>query len=188
MSFLDLFKKKPTEPLNPRVLVCSVGDGFEAFASEDAAAYKRFLPQTSVLHFADAKALLHAAADHYDILHVFVEVNSDGNLAQSAHTGAELIDIATNAGTKLLWIANGNNPEGYIKNFRVKGKAINLVMTINRDGVKFSNFLHSLLGEMKYGATMPVAWNRLAPQIPGKEHSDAPATIFVCGLGQARFI
>jgi len=188
MNFLDFLKKKPAGPLNPKVLVCSVGDGFEAFASEDAAAYQRFLPQTSVLHFADAEALLSAASDHYDILDVFVDVNSDGLLGKSAHSGTELVEIATTAGTKLLWIANGNSPGGYIKNFKAKGKSINLVMTISRDGAKFPNFLHSLLGEMKYGATMPVAWNRLAPQIPGKEHTDAPTSIFFCGLGQARFI
>jgi len=40
---------------------------------------------------------------------------------------------------------------------------------------------------MQSGLSMPVAWNRIAPQ-QNKEHLDAPVTIFYCGLGQVRFV
>jgi hypothetical protein len=40
---------------------------------------------------------------------------------------------------------------------------------------------------MRGGISMPVAWVRLAPQDPVKEHDDLPSTIFACEVGQMVF-
>jgi hypothetical protein len=40
---------------------------------------------------------------------------------------------------------------------------------------------------MKGGVSMPVAWNKLAPQVPGAVHVDVPETVFVCEAGAIAF-
>jgi hypothetical protein len=188
MSFIDLFRKQPKAPLNPKVLVCSLGPTFEAFIREDEGAYRRFSSDMTIKNLADANDLLSEVSAGYDIVHLYTTVTPDGCIGTSNITGTKLIERATSAGTKLLWIANGNDPAGYIKNFKLNRNRLNLVMTIDRLGTKFPDFLRELFGEMNSGASMPVAWNRIVPQIPGRDHPDAPATIFSNGLGQTRFI
>lgn len=47
--------------------------------------------------------------------------------------------------------------------------------------------LGSLFADMKLGVSMPVAWVKLAPQGPLKEHESLPSTIFACEAGQMVF-
>jgi hypothetical protein len=188
MGFIDLFRSQPKAPLNPKVLVCSLGPTFEALIQEDEGAYRRFSSDMTIKSFADANDLLSEVSAGYDIVHIYTNVAADGCIGASGVTGTELIERAASAGTKLLWIANGNDPAGYIKNFKPNRNRLNLVMTIDRLGNKFPDFLRELFGEMMAGTSMPVAWSRIAPQIPGQDHLEAPATIFVNGLGQTRFI
>jgi len=83
---------------------------------------------------------------------------------------------------KLLWLASQNKPEGYIKGFKAAGKPLNLVLTIDRKGPRFSTFLVHLLRKMSAGETMPVAWVSLAPQSSNDpRNQDAPACIFAAG-------
>jgi hypothetical protein len=60
-------------------------------------------------------------------------------------------------------------------------------MTLARKGASFGLFYARLFGDMFKGTTMPVAWDRLAPQIPGETHIDTPEAIFACELGQIAF-
>ena len=188
MGFIDLFRSQPKAPLNPKVLVCSLGPTFEALIQEDEGAYRRFSSDITIKNLSNANDLLSEVSTGYDIVHLYANVAADGCISASGVTGTELIERATNAGTKLLWIANGNDPAGYIKNFKLNRNRLNLVMTIDRLGTKFPDFLRELFGEMSSGASMPVAWSRIVPQIPGRDHPDAPATLFSNGLGQTRFI
>jgi hypothetical protein len=85
---------------------------------------------------------------------------------------------------KLLWLASENKPEGYIKGFKVAGKALNVVLTIDRKNSRFTRFLESLLRRMSSGETMPVAWVALSPQNSNDpRNQDAPACIFAAGRG-----
>ena len=188
MGLADFFRKRTPDPLNPKVLVCSLGPGFEPLVIEDEGAYRRYFPDTKITNFETSDELFSEMANGYEIVHLYTHVTPDGCIGTSTISGTELIKNASNAGTKLLWIANDNNPDGYIKDFNPTGNKLNLVMTIHRLGNCFPDFLRDLLGEMKSGASMPVAWNRIAPQIPGKDQPGIPETIFFCGLGQARFI
>jgi len=187
MSFLDFFRKRNEVLLNPRVLVGSVGPGFESFILEDEGAYRRYFDDTCTKIFEDVDSLMAELSKGYEIVHLFAKVTEHG-VGSSTMTGTELIQKSVAFGTKLFWIASSNDGNSYIKQFKLKGTGLNLVMTINRRGDKFPAFLRDLLGEMKSGASMPIAWNRIAPQIPNREHPDAPESIFFCGLGQVRFI
>ena len=187
MAFLDLFRNRTQDVVDPKVLVCSLDSAFEAELVHDSDTYKQYFQSVTVQRFADADELLNSLRAEYDIVHVLAAVTPDGYLGYGRIAGTELIERSTNWGTKLLWIASDNDPDGYIKNFKPNGNKLNLVMTIQRRGEHFPSFLNRLLIEMRSGASMPVAWGRIVPQIPGQEHPDAPDTIFFAGLGQVRF-
>jgi hypothetical protein len=61
------------------------------------------------------------------------------------------------------------------------------VLTLRRKGTSFVSFFQRLFADMAKGVSMPVAWVRLAPQVPGHEHPDCPDTIFACEAGQIAF-
>lgn len=188
MSVLDLFRKRTQDVFYTRVLVCSVGQVPEDELDRDFNAYQKYLGSVTLQRFADANELVNAFRDRYDIVHVLTAITVDGKIDDSEINGTELIQKAALDNTKLLWIASSNDPKGYIKGFKANGNKLNLVMTIDRRGDCLPNFIGKLLHEMQSGSSMPVAWNRIAPQIPGQEHPDAPASIFYSGLGQVRFV
>ncbi len=188
MSFLDLFRRRTQDVFYTRVLVCSLGNVHEDELVADHSAYQKYLESVTLKRFADANGLVSALRDKYDIVHVLTAVTADGRIADSEISGTELIQQAALDNTKLLWIASSNDPKGYIKGFKPDGNKLNVVMTIDRRGDCFSNFIAKLLHEMQSGSSMPVAWNKIAPQIPGQEHPGVPASIFYSGLGQVRFV
>jgi hypothetical protein len=188
MSFLDFFRRRTEDVFYIRVLVCSLDPAFESELIADFEIYRQHFESVKLHRFKDPNELLNSLADRYDIVHVLAAVTLDGYLGEGQITGTELIEKSASWGTKLLWLASSNDPQGYIKGFKPKGKKLNLVMTIDRGEYRFSRFLEKLLSEMQSGSSMPVAWNRIAPQIPGQQHPDVPGTIFYCGLGQVRFV
>ena len=188
MSFLDLYRRRTQDVFYTRVLVCSVGDIPQEELDRDFSAYQKYLGSVTLQRFADASGLVNAFRGRYDIVHVLTPVTVDGRIGDSEISGTELIQRAALDNTKLLWIASSNDPKGYIKGFKANGNKLNVVMTIDRRGDCLSNFIGKLLHEMQSGLSMPVAWNKIAPQIPGQEHPDAPVLIFYCGLGKVRFV
>lgn len=169
-----------------KVLICLCDVKFDGIAKQDLEAYSQYFPTPDLLTLgvAGADELKAAIQRGYDIVHLFCDVNPDGRIAKAGITGTELMDECCASQTKLLWIASDNEGKAYISGFNARGKPLNLVMTIHRNGANFPNFLKKLLSEMYCGETMPVAWNRLCPQIPGSAHSDAPASILYSGRGQ----
>lgn len=188
MSLLGLFRKRTQDVHFTRVLVCSLGDASSDELNRDFAAYRKFLQSVVLQHFDGAQELLKALGNGYDIVHLLTAVSPDGRIGASDITGTELIERAAQCGTKLLWIGSSNDAQGYIKGFKPNGNRLNLVMTIDRRENRHSEFIERLLGEMQSGSSMPVAWNKIAPQIPGKQHLDTPDAIFSSGLGQIRFV
>ena len=120
-----------------------------------------------------------------DVLFLYADLSSDG---QIVHPGIGLRELVLASGAVIVVVASENTGEAYTASGmgRDFGR-VNLVMTISRQGDAFSHFFSALFGKMKRGASMPVAWNQLAPQVPGMDHADCPATIFACGAGQVRF-
>jgi hypothetical protein len=188
MSILDLFRRRTQDVPYTRVLVCALGEASEDDLGPDCEAYRKHLESVTLQRFADAGEFLNSLRNKYDIVHVLASVSADGKVGETEITGSELIEQSALSGTKLLWMAGNSDPQSYIKGFKPNGIRQNVVMTIDRRGDCLPKFIESLLGEMQSGSSMPVAWNKLAPQIPGEEHSDAPVSIFYAGLGQIRFV
>ena len=184
MGFLDLFGKDKVT--GTKVLVCAIGSRFDDLVRQDAEIYRYFYPATTTAKFSDVQELVDSLSRQYDIVHIFCDVSAAGCLNESPTTGTEIIAKCCDCNVKLLWFASDNPGEGYMKGFNARGKPINLVMTLDRKGEKFSGFLEKLLGKTSQGLAMPVAWNQLCPQIPGTEHLDAPDSIFFAGRGGVR--
>lgn len=167
-----------------KVLVCSLGTDFGDAVELDGRVYERFYTFTSSRVLSSITELNEIIERHYDVVHLFCRVRPDGTIEDyrgDRITGTDLIKSCRRANVKLLWIANDNNPDGYLNGFRGPTKQLNLAMTISRKGSQFPDFLSSLLSCMSQGSTMPVAWSNLAPQIAGPEQTSLPECIFVAG-------
>ncbi len=120
-----------------------------------------------------------------DVLLIYVAVCMNGALRG---TDSTLRQIIYESGAKIVVVANENDPAHYILSLKQAGNGhANIVLTIDRRGWIFASFLNRLFEIMAKGISMPVAWVRLAPQRPGKDHPDCPSTIFLCEAGSVVF-
>jgi hypothetical protein len=120
-----------------------------------------------------------------DVLFVYARVQDSGVVDGSK---GGLREIIRDSGAKIVVVATENTADAYIAGALKKpyGSA-NLVMTLERRGTRFPTFFARLFKMMFAGETMPVAWVKLAPQIPGVDHEDTPGTIFAAEAGQVTF-
>ncbi|MET0399290.1 MAG: hypothetical protein ABW277_21045 [Longimicrobiaceae bacterium] len=117
-----------------------------------------------------------------DVLLVYCAVGGDGRIAGSERGLRELI---RDSGAQVVVVGSPNEPEAYFAAAEQKGYGhSNLVMTLDRKGGAFPGFFRRLFSAMFEGASMPVAWARLAPQ---HAHAHAPETIFAAERGQVTF-
>jgi len=187
----DLFKKRVRdEVVGTKILVASLDPKFAELANADCRCYSQFYPTPTESVFESAQELFAAIGRGYDVVHLFCEVTSQGNITdvQGQETAAtSLIESCSDSDVKLLWLASENKSAGYIKGFKAARKPLNLVLTLDRRGSRFSNFLENLLRKMSAGDTMPVAWVSLASQNPNDpRNQDGPACIFAAGRGGVR--
>jgi hypothetical protein len=120
-----------------------------------------------------------------DVLLLYCEIDSAGEVRGSIR---RLREIIRDTGATVVVVATEHPVESYIAGAPQTGFGqANLVMTLGRKGPVLAEFLGRLFTQMKQGVTMPVAWNNLAPQIPGVEHKDVPETIFACERGEVVF-
>jgi hypothetical protein len=191
LGIRELFKKhKQEEVVGTKILVASLDPKFAEVAKADCRCYSQFYSSSADSVFESAQELFAAIGKRYDVVHLFCNVTSDGNIsdAQGRETAAtRLIQTCSDSDVKLLWLASENKPEGYIKGFKAGQKPLNLVLTLDRRGSRFSNFLENLLRKMSAGETMPVAWVSMSPQNSNDpRNQDAPACIFAAGRGGVR--
>ena len=125
------------------------------------------------------------SAPFCDVLFIYCDVASDGRIGNFPGTLRDLIQTLR---APLVVVASENSGEAYISTTKGQkhGRA-NLVMTLSRRGEAFPAFFARLFMDMNRGVSMPVAWVKLAPQGPVKEHENLPSTIFACEAGQMVF-
>lgn len=120
-----------------------------------------------------------------DVLFVYADLEADGRVR---NIELSLREIVRDSGATIVVFASANTPESYLgASGQARFGKANLVMTLDRRGQVFSSFLRRLFEKMAQGVSMPVAWNELAPQVPGQNQADCPATIFACERGQVAF-
>jgi len=179
-----------TGPQSPRVLVCSLGPGFDDLLRQDSSTYSRHYSRVEVCAFGSVSDLRRAIVAGYEVVHLVCTTVAGGFLETGADriSGTQLIAECCECGTKLLWVAGENAPDEYVRGFGASGRRINLVMTINRAGPGFGRFLDRLLFLLARGSQVPAAWLALVPQRPRSLHSDLPGCIFFAGWADAVLI
>lgn len=120
-----------------------------------------------------------------EVLFIYCTLHPDGTLDGTSEVIREIIK---RAGAYVAVIAAENRPEAYIKGMGPKKDWFaNIVMTIDRKADKFAEFYSRLFGSMFKGQSMLLAWVELAPQIPGRDHPDAPNAIMAAEAGHLSF-
>ena len=176
LKFLRRTPKKITIR-TPRLGILNLkGEAVEPLIAEDRAAMAPLFSSVEISEFVTPRC---------DVLFAYCDLTADGYASGS---GSSLREIVRDSGTAVVVVASENPQEGIIAATKKTGYGhANLAVTLQRKGPAFSSFYRRLFEAMAQGTTMPVAWVRLAPQIPGYDHPDCPSGFFLCEAGQIAF-
>jgi len=183
MGLLDAFRKD--EVVGAKVLVCALGAKFDDLRKNDERIYKRFYPATTSATVTLAE-VQHALAQHYDIVHLFCDVDAQGTIADGTGArmmGAELLRACVDSGVKLLWIASDNFADPYNAGFKAKSLKLNVVLTERRLGPNFNLFLDNLLTKISAGESFAKAWGVVSKPEGKSVQPDVPHAITSLGRG-----
>jgi hypothetical protein len=105
-----------------------------------------------------------------DVLFIYCDIGLDGRISG---TSAGLRDLIRDSGARVVVVASENPSQSYIAAAkRTSYGRANLVLTLERRGAVFPAFFNRLFSQMMKGTSMPLAWVKFAPQIPGHDHAD----------------
>jgi len=122
----------------------------------------------------------------FDLFHIFVDIDKEGNIYDSSQNKMPISTIANlmqESSAKYIVFAKDNQADGYIKGSEGLNQKANIVMTISRKGINFSDFFKKVFSKVSKGQSFPVTWNEIAPQVPNRSHDDSPETMAVMGAG-----
>ncbi len=120
-----------------------------------------------------------------DVLLIYARVENDGHIVGTVDG---LRDIIRKASARIVIVASENDPNGLIAAGKPTGYGrANIVLTLKRKDPAFASFFHELFSRMYKGITMPVAWVKLAPQMPGARHENCPEAIFAAEISHILF-
>ncbi len=182
----SLFRSKTAnDSRGAAILVASLTDSFAAEMEADADVYRRHYRTVEARVFPDAVALVEGLRG-IDLLHFFGSIDAQGQLNTALgerFTAATLLDACVSSNVKVVIIASENDSDAYVRG--VPARPLNLVMTLDRRGKNFSEFLDKICDLLVTGSTLPVAWAKIAPQFAGPSHDNLPACIFYAGKPKA---
>jgi hypothetical protein len=120
-----------------------------------------------------------------EVLFIYCTIQAGGAAVGSLQPIRELIK---KAGAYVAVVAAENPPDVFRNGIGPKTNwSANVVLTIDRKGNKFAPFFAKLFESMFSGQSMLLAWVKLAPQISGRQHSDAPTTVMLAEAGHLVF-
>lgn len=120
-----------------------------------------------------------------EVLFLYCTVDAQGRI--EGHS-TSIRDLIKQAGAYVAVVASENNPDSYIKAMGSRNDwHANIALVIDRKGDKLALFFRRLFEAMFNGQSMLMAWVKLAPQIPGQDHPDAPGTIMAAEAGHVTF-
>ena len=116
---------------------------------------------------------------------VYARIEANGAIQNASQNLREIIHKSH---APIVVVATENDGQSYTAASKRPGSGkANLVMTLKRSGHVFPNFFKELFTMMHRGIAMPMAWVKLAPQIPGVEHHNVPETICAMEVTHVRF-
>lgn len=184
---VTMWLQKMGAPLrrNTRILVCAVGDG--AGQSEqcdgDAAIYRKHYTNVRQRLGTAGELKEHLMAESYDIVHLIEDEHGQAD--------GSWLDVCGRAGTRLLVLAANRS----LNDVKGTGGAANsypklsVLLTLDRKGEKFSNFLDKWLARLAKGDLASFAYIGVCPQAPNApEHEQLPSTLFLPAKLAARLV
>lgn len=120
-----------------------------------------------------------------EVLFIYCTVDAQGRVVGSPNG---IRDLIKNAGAYVAVVASENDADSYIKATASRNDwHANIALVLDRKADKFALFFRRLFEAMFKGQSMLTAWVELAPQIPGREHPDAPGAIMAAEAGHVTF-
>jgi hypothetical protein len=120
-----------------------------------------------------------------NVLLLYCTLEEDGSIAGSS---LRLRDAIKLAGAHIAIVATENGHERYMASTSPKNDwPANIILINNRNGERFSAFFYSLFMDMHRGVPLPMAWHKLAPQIPNRVDPDVPGAIMLIEAGNITF-
>ena len=168
------------------MLYAEYDDEAKAWSEEDKVIYEGVYKDFTIEGFSSIEALKSLLAERkYDLLHLLVRVDECGELDDPEGDMiklAEIVALTAEKHVSYILLAAENKQECYLAaTDHGMAPSANLVMTIERRKENFPTFMGTLFRLICKGETMPMAWNKLAPQIEGKDHKDAPCCMLSVG-------
>jgi len=115
------------------------------------------------------------------VLFLYCHVGPDGGLPGLT---MRIRDFIKASGALVAVVASENDGTHYKDALKPEnGWPANIVLVLDRRGPAFVSFFQKLFQAMKDGTSMLMAWVRLAPQMPGHEHPECPASFMHIGAG-----
>lgn len=124
-------------------------------------------------------------AQKCQVLFIYCTVDANGSIEGSS---SRIRTLIKDAGAYIAVVASENAPDSYMKALGIRNDwSANIALVVDRKGDKFCTFFTELFKAMFQGNSMLMAWVKLAPQIPGRDHPDAPSTIMAAEAGHLTF-
>ena len=168
--------KNPLIIENPTIAFLNlIGPAASPLIAEDMAALKPFFSEC-----------LNSEGDvpTCNVLMIYATITPGGVVQNTDHNLREIINKSQ---APIVVVATENSAESYIATGKLPRLAsANLVMTLERRGQVFPVFFKELFEMMHHSVTMPMAWVKLAPQIPGAQ-PNVPGTICAMEVSHVLF-
>ena len=120
-----------------------------------------------------------------DVLMMYARIDSSGAIQNATNC---LREIIYESHAPVVIIATENSAPSYVAASKSGGRGrANLVMTLQRKAGSFPIFFKELFTMMYQGTTMPMAWVKLVPQIPGAKHENVPGTVCAMEISHILF-
>jgi hypothetical protein len=119
------------------------------------------------------------------VLFVYGHLDASGRVEGASRS---LRGLIKEAGAYVAVLPSENEPQACITALKERSDwPSNVVFVLKRKGPKFAEFFGRLFELMTQGTSMPMAWVKLAPQIPNRDNPDAPDAIFAAEAGHLTF-
>jgi hypothetical protein len=172
---------------NPKIVLLQIGNVSQSQLDSDKGIYSDFYSNVTTKTVNDLKGLTDFIGNSsFDLFHLFVDIDMEGNIfdgTQNKINIYKLVDLIQTRDAKYIFFAKDNPVEGYNKGAQAIKHTTNVVMTLERKENNFPDFFRKVFSKVSKGQPFPVAWNEIAPQIPGAMHENIPVTLAVMGAG-----
>lgn len=133
------------------------------------------------------------AAEKCDLLHLYLDLDNHGNAVDPEVTGlhySDFLEELSHAGVSYVFFAKDNSEESLSAGTKSERQKVfpNAVLVIDRKDTYFEVFFKLMFEQISAGMIMPLAWNKLSPQIPDEFKKDQIAPVCLAMMGNAQVI